>query len=405
MDRETMRATCWATLVAASMALGGCADDATGSAGTGGNCTQISLPCDCPGAAPSTTACGVNGALYCQCGLPTGGSGGSAGFAGSGGTGPMGGSGGTGGVAGAGATGGVGGSAGSSGTGGVSGTGGSGAVGATGGSGGAAGTGGGGTGGSGGSNCLQGAGGDYTAMGPYAVTQTDVTLAGSLGTYTIFRPTNLDANCAHPMIAWGNGTGVTGSNVYGFYQTHAASWGMVVIASHSDQAGSMAFLAGGLDYLIAQNQSGSGALAGKLSAKAGTAGHSQGGFAATTATSHPSVVAEVCVQGGGSPPADVAFMCLTGTADFVEPQCTAAYNAAGGPAFLGNYQGADHMTTPTLGGYVQNNPGTKQYQRLYTAWFRCHLAGDETACAMFRGGSSCGICGEPNWFRIEAKNF
>lgn len=379
--------------------LAGCGSDRS-TAGTGGGaCPAFGTPCGCPDGTGSTVVCNVVGQPVCQCALPTGGSGA--------GLGAMGGAGGSGGEAGVFATGGVGGTGAIGGVGGAGGVGagGAGGMGGTGGAGGMGGTGGTGAGGGGGSHCLQGAGGDYTATGPYAVTQTDVDIGGGLGMFTIFRPTNLDAGCKHPMVAWGNGTGVTGSSIYGFYQTHAASWGMVVIASHSDQAGSMGYLAGGLNYLIAQNQDASSPLFGNLDDKAGTAGHSQGGFAATTATSHPNVVAEVCVQGGGTPPAKVAFMCLTGTEDFVEPQCTGAYNSAAGPAFLGNYQGADHMTTPTLGGLVQNNAGTRQYQRLYTAWFRCHLADDETACAMFRGGSNCGMCNEPNWFRVEGKNF
>src|SRR5690349_14665683 len=100
----------------------------------------------------------------------------------------------------------------------------------------------GGTGGAGGSGgtgttCLRGSG-DYTTAGPYTVATTTVDLASSPElagassptTYTIFYPTAMDDGC-HPIIAWGNGTGVNGAPVYAFYQNNAASWGMVVIAS------------------------------------------------------------------------------------------------------------------------------------------------------------------------------
>jgi hypothetical protein len=68
------------------------------------------------------------------------------------------------------------------------------------------------------------------------------------------------------------------------------------------------------------------------------------------------------------------------------------------------YTGADHVTTPTAGGYFQMNPGTIQFMRFYTAWWRCFLADDQTACAMFKGGASCGVCKDPNWTSLKTKN-
>jgi hypothetical protein len=251
--------------------------------------------------------------------------------------------------------------------------------------------------------CLQGSGG-YDKDGPYGAALTmDVELPNGLGPYTIFYPANLEAECPHPIASWGNGTGVTGSTSYAAYHRRAASWGIVTIASHNANAGSMAFIEGGIDYLLAENAKPGSIFEGKLSDRAGVAGHSQGGIAATTASSHPNVQAEVCVQGGGfGAPANVAFMCQTGVDDFLRSMCSSAYSSAAGPSFLLDHQMADHVSTPTIG-LTTSEPGM-QYVSTATAWFRCWLADDETACALFEGGSSAPICGQSMWATCESRN-
>jgi hypothetical protein len=250
--------------------------------------------------------------------------------------------------------------------------------------------------------CLQGSG-NYEADGPYQVANIDVMLPAPLGTYTIFYPSNMEAECKHPIVAWGNGTGVTGSATYAAYHRRAASWGIVTIASHDDNAGEMKFLEGGLDYLLAQNNDAGSMFFGKLSDRAGVGGHSQGGFAATTATAHPNVQAEVCVQGGGfSVPSRVAFMCQTGVEDFVRSQCTSAYMGAQGPSFLLDHEMADHISTPTIG--LSTSEAGQQYVRTSTAWYRCWLADDEAACAIFQGGASAPVCGDSMWATCSSRN-
>jgi hypothetical protein len=262
------------------------------------------------------------------------------------------------------------------------------------------------------STCLMAGSGDSSKAGPYTVATMSVDLASYLSgaatptTFTIYYPTTLEANCPHPIIAWGNGTGVTGSNVYAFYNNNAASWGMVVAASDNSNVGSGAYNKAGIDYLLAQNKLSSSPFYGKLSTRAGMAGHSQGAMGATAATTHPNCEAEVQVEGGGNPKAGIAFLALSGSNDTVVTTAppTASYGAATGPAMLAIYTGADHTTTPTLAGYVQGNAGTIQFMRFYTAWFRCFLGDDATACAMFKGGSSCGVCKDPNWTTMQTKN-
>ncbi len=262
-----------------------------------------------------------------------------------------------------------------------------------------------------GPGCLKGTG-DFSKAGPYMVTTKSVDLASALSgassptTFTIFYPTTLDSSCPAPLISWGNGTGVTGSSVYAFFNNNAASWGMVVIASDNSNVAGSPFLAAGIDYMLAQNKDSSSPFFGKLSGRVGTSGHSQGAIAATTATTHAAVTSEVQVEGGGVPKKGISFLALSGTADNVVTTGppTQSYGAATGPSMLAIYTGADHVTTPTLAGYIQGNAGSIQFMRFYTAWFRCFLGDDMNACAMFKGGQSCGVCKDPNWDMIQTKN-
>jgi hypothetical protein len=255
-----------------------------------------------------------------------------------------------------------------------------------------------------GPNCLKGTG-DFNANGPYKIKKTDL-MIGSQGPYTIFAPDPLEASCPHPIVAWGNGTGVSDSSTYGFYQEHAASWGIVVVAAHNSNVGSGAWHKAGLDYLLQQNTTQGSPYFGKLSTRAGTSGHSQGGGGANAGASHPNVTTIVNVQGAfGSAPRGKNFLCLTGTMDISPEGCKSSVDGATSPAFLANWEGGDHTGTATLLGYITGDKGTKQYMRLYSAWFRCHLANDTQACAMFMGGMSCPLCKEPGWNTIYAKNF
>jgi hypothetical protein len=253
----------------------------------------------------------------------------------------------------------------------------------------------------GGEGCLAGTSADYRAPGPYRVQTKEVT-AGELGRYTIFYPDALEAGCRHPIVAWGNGTGVKGSGLYARWHRHAASWGLVVIASHDATASSQRFLEGGIAYLLQESGREPSAFYQKLSPRAGVAGHSQGGEAANIATQHPNVQAEVCVSGyGDAPRAGVAFLCETGSMDFANVPCSTLYATASGPAFLADHQDADHMQTPTAAG--AGTPAGVEFVRLYTAWFRCFLADDDAACGLFRGGERAPLCGQASYATCEGR--
>jgi len=264
-----------------------------------------------------------------------------------------------------------------------------------------------------GNTCLKPGSGDYSKPGPYQVMKANVDLASYLSgdptptTAVIFYPQPFEASCLHPVVAWGNGTGVTGSDVYAFFNNNAASYGIVVIASDNSNTGTGHYHKAGIDYMMKQNADSTSPFYNKLSTRVGVSGHSQGGIGATTATNLIGVncQAEVCVAGGGSPLKTTAFLCLTGTKDQAESACKSTFGVAAPPAFLADWDGGDHVTTETLAGFISGDKGSIQMMSLYAAWFRCFLADDQVACKMFSGGTpaNCGICKDPGWADLESK--
>jgi hypothetical protein len=259
-----------------------------------------------------------------------------------------------------------------------------------------------------GETCLMPGNGMYTEQGPYQVGMMDVDLGmiedgQHTGMFTIFYPMPLETECLHPIVAWGNGTTVMGSSTYAFFNTNAASWGMVVAASQEDNTGSGNFHKKGIDYLLAQNEDSSSMFYHKLSTRAGVAGHSQGGFGAVQGSSHPNVETAVLVGASGAASMKVSILVLTGTMDIASGATTAG---AQGPMFVASWDGGDHVTTETIAGYIGGDKGTLQMQRFYAAWFRCFLADDQTACKMFEGGApdNCGVCKDMGWASLMSVN-
>jgi hypothetical protein len=258
--------------------------------------------------------------------------------------------------------------------------------------------------------CLNAGSGDYASAGPYRVATEVVELGSDIapnqatGQFTIFYPQPFETDCPHPIVAWGNGTGVTGPAVYEFFNRNAASWGIVVIAAHDSNTGSGNYHRAGIDYLLEANTSAESVFFGKLSDRAGVSGHSQGGFGASLAVSHPNVRAFVPIGASGRPLATTPFLCLTGTEDIAPDACRSAVETAPGPAMAAIWDGGDHVTTETLAGFIRGDLGTIQMMRLYAAWFRCFLADDAVACGLFEGGDSCGICSDSGWSELVTNN-
>jgi hypothetical protein len=248
--------------------------------------------------------------------------------------------------------------------------------------------------------CLDGTG-DFTSDGPYGARSETVEI-GSKGSFTIYYPEPLEDACPHPVVAWGNGTSVTGGTAYAHFHEHAASWGIISIASHNSNVGDGTFHVAALDYMLEQNEDSGSELFGKIAARTGTSGHSQGGAGADRcARMHDSVAAIGNVQGsfGGMPP-DAAYLCLTGTEDIATEGCKTAVQMASMPALYASYDGADHVSTTLFEG-----TGSDAYLQLYTGWFRCFLADDSAACDAFKGEESCPVCTESGWDEIFANNY
>jgi hypothetical protein len=261
-----------------------------------------------------------------------------------------------------------------------------------------------------GTTCLKPGNGMYNNPGPYKVAMTEVDLgmieaSQHTGKFTIYYPDPLETSCLHPIVAWGNGTGVKGSGTYAFLNSNAASWGVVVAESQEDNTGSGNFHKAGIDYLIKQNGDPSSMFYKKLSTRAGVSGHSQGGFGASAGSAHPAVVTAAIEGATMIASAKVSVLILTGTKDIVM-NAESLVTGAKGPMFVADWEGGDHVTTETIAGSLSGDKGTLQFTRLYAAWLRCTLADDPVACKMFSGGApaNCGICKDMGWHGLASNN-
>lgn len=257
--------------------------------------------------------------------------------------------------------------------------------------------------------CLKPSSNSYMSPGPYKVAKKNIDLGmieatQKSGKFTIYYPDPLEASCLHPIVAWGNGTGVTDSDfTYDFLHTAAASHGIVVASASETNSGSGKFHTAGLDYLLKENADPASMFHGKLSTRAGVSGHSQGGFGANRGAAHPNVVAAVVEGASFVSTMKVSALTLTGTMD-LGVGAADAVSRAGGPMFVAVWEGGDHISTETVLGVLSGDKGTAQFQRLYAAWFRCFLGDDGKACALFEGGApdNCGICKDPGWARLSS---
>lgn len=214
---------------------------------------------------------------------------------------------------------------------------------------------------------------------------------------TIFRPQSLGPT-AHPIVLWGNGTGTQPVNYKEILQ-NLASWGFVVAAANSPNAGSGADMLACLDWLTVQNVREGGVFTGKLDlAKVGAAGHSQGGGGSLMAgrDSRVSTIAPIQPYTAGprfEPEVLRAqhgpILLLSGGADVVArpvPNQELVFETANQPVVWATLAGASHLAP--LRGSV--------YPGVVTAWFRWRLMDDAKAGALFEG-ERCGYCTSPDW--------
>ena len=242
---------------------------------------------------------------------------------------------------------------------------------------------------------------DPSVTGPFATTtENNVGPAAGQGAdggapvaFTLYRPTDLaQGGLCHPVITWGNGTGTT-PNIYRILLTHLASHGFVVIASNSPNVaqGTPAPMVAGVTWVIEQNADPTSVMYQRIdTTHVGATGHSQGGFATTTAGADSHILTIAPIAGATATrnlhgPA----LLLCGGMDTTVP-CSTVMNAFTGitnqPVMLADQLAATH------GGWVSFRAGTlNPYEVAVTAWMRVQLMGDTSLRSTFYG-PTCTLC-------------
>ena len=247
---------------------------------------------------------------------------------------------------------------------------------------------------------------DPSMKGPFAtVTENNVGPAAGVGVdggaapmFTLFRPADLrQSGLCHPVITWGNGTGST-PNLYRVLLNHLASHGFVIIASNSTNVaqGSPAPMLAGVTWVLEQNADPSSVMYQRIdTTHIGGTGHSQGGFATTTAGGDPRIttIAPLCGAQNQRNLSGPAFL-FCGGMDTTVP-CSSIMNAYTGisnqPVMLASYLAADHANWLSFSGST-----VKPVEVAVTAWMRVHLMGDTALRGRFYG-ASCTLCQDAAW--------
>lgn len=247
---------------------------------------------------------------------------------------------------------------------------------------------------------------DPTVAGPYAtMTETNVGPAAGVGAdggppvaFTMFRPKDLSqGGLCHPLITWGNGTN-SNPSLYKVLLNQLASHGFVVIASDSPNVsqGTPPPMVAGVTWVLAQNDDPTSELYQRIdTTHVGATGHSQGGFATTTAggDSHVTTIAALC---GASNQRNLhgPAMLYCGGMDTTVP-CSTIQNTFNSitnqPVMLAEFLAADHASWVTFRGTTPS-----PVEAAVTAWMRVHLMGD-TALRSWFYGPSCKLCTDSAW--------
>ncbi len=230
---------------------------------------------------------------------------------------------------------------------------------------------------------------DPSVTGPFATTtENNVGPAAGQGAdggapvaFTLFRPTDLaQGGLCHPVITWGNGTGTTPS-IYRVLLTHLASHGFVVIASNSPNVaqGNPPPMVAGVTWVLQQNADPTSVMYQRIdTTHVGATGHSQGGFATTTAGTDSHILTIAPIAGAtATKNLHGPALLLCGGMDTTVP-CSTVMSAFTGitnqPVMLADQLAATH------GGWVSFRAGTlNPYEVAVTAWMRLQLMGDYVA--------------------------
>ena len=238
-------------------------------------------------------------------------------------------------------------------------------------------------------------------VGPQAGVGVD---GGVAPQFTMFRPKDMaQGGLCHPVVTWGNGTGTTPS-IYKILLTQLASHGFVIIASNSLNVaqGTPAPMVAGVTWVLDQNADPTSVLYQRIdTAHVGATGHSQGGFATTSAgsDSHIVAIAPIC---GASTQKNLhgPALLLCGGQDTTVPcdgMIQTAFNGiTNQPVMLGDFLAADH------GSWLSFRSGTlSPVETAVVAWMRVHLMGDTALRPRFYG-ASCTLCQDSAW-KIQQK--
>ena len=231
----------------------------------------------------------------------------------------------------------------------------------------------------------------YEDEGPYSTTR-------ELGlSCTVFRPSNLTGD--HPIVVWGNGTGTT-PTAYRSGLEHWASWGFVVAAANTSNAGT------GQDMLDCIGHLQTRSYAYQLDFSAiGASGHSQGGGGTIMAARDSRITATAPVQpyilGLGHDTTSqyqqtAPMLLLSGSFDVLAGPLLnqrPVYQRVDVPVFWAERAAATHFEP--VGDFGD-------FKGITTAWWLYQLSGDSSAADLFTG--PCTACNLFGW-DIERKNF
>lgn len=232
----------------------------------------------------------------------------------------------------------------------------------------------------------------------YAETGASATTTQAGGSNcTIYRPRNLTGN--HPIVLWGNGTG-NRPNSYDAGLTHLASWGFVVAAANTTNAGTGSAMIGCLDWLEGSN------LRNFLDfSNVGTSGHSQGGGGSIMAGRDARIDATAPMaaftvglghRSSSQRQQRGPMLLLSGGSDFIaSPRSNQrpVFNRANVPVFWATLNGAGHS---------EPSGDFGDFRGITTAWFLYLLKDDNSLTSLFEG-NNCGFCTANGW-DIEQKD-
>jgi hypothetical protein len=268
---------------------------------------------------------------------------------------------------------------------------------------------------------------DYAKLGPYGKGTrlknqgTGTISGGTMGSigeggddpsgFTLFFPKGAKSDERFPLLTWGNGT-LCSPTLYDELMNFIVSYGYVVIASNTSNAGTGAEMLKAVDWALAQNDKADSPIHGMIDRdKIGAFGHSQGGEGAVNAASDARIRAVAPLSAGpmGSGEGKIqcpTFYTLTAN-DVVTPDSyRASYDGTKTPSVYGVTSSGDHMEYTDkangigLPGLTSND--AEMTRGAITAWFEWQLKGKQEIKPLFVG-KDCGFCKDANWKSFESK--